>query len=164
MTERSVTHATFVLERAFAAAPARVFAAFADPALKARWFASPPGWVSQGDAFDFRVGGHEWNAGGPPGGFVSRFDAHYYDIVPDTRIVYAYDMHLDDRRISVSLATVDLVPDGSGTRMTLTEQSAYFAEAGAGLAGPEGATMREMGTGMLLDALAGVVDGAPEAA
>jgi uncharacterized protein YndB with AHSA1/START domain len=43
VTERSVTHATFVVERSYDAAPARVFAAWADPAAKARWFASPEG-------------------------------------------------------------------------------------------------------------------------
>ena len=32
MTERSVTHATFVIERTYDATPARVFAAWADPA------------------------------------------------------------------------------------------------------------------------------------
>ena len=57
MTQRSVTHATFVLERVYDAAPARVFKAFADPAAKRRWFAEGEGW--QIDAFDadFRVGG-----------------------------------------------------------------------------------------------------------
>jgi uncharacterized protein YndB with AHSA1/START domain len=43
VTERSVTHATFVVERSYDAAPARVFAAWADPAAKDRWFASPEG-------------------------------------------------------------------------------------------------------------------------
>jgi hypothetical protein len=42
VTERSVTHDTFVVERSYPASPARVFAAWADPAAKARWFASPP--------------------------------------------------------------------------------------------------------------------------
>ena len=35
MTERSVTHATFVVERSYDASPARVFAAFAEPAIDA---------------------------------------------------------------------------------------------------------------------------------
>ncbi len=41
MTERSVTHATFVVERLYDASPARVFAAWADPAAKRRWFTGP---------------------------------------------------------------------------------------------------------------------------
>ena len=35
-------HGTFTVERRYEAAPARVFAAFADPAVKARWFIGPP--------------------------------------------------------------------------------------------------------------------------
>ena len=44
MTERNVTHATFVIERTYGAAPARVFNAFADAAAKARWFVGPDEW------------------------------------------------------------------------------------------------------------------------
>ena len=35
----TVTHATFTLERVYPAPPQRVFAAWSDPAAKARWFA-----------------------------------------------------------------------------------------------------------------------------
>ena len=38
MSERSTEHSTFVVERTYPASPARVFAAWADPAAKARWF------------------------------------------------------------------------------------------------------------------------------
>jgi uncharacterized protein YndB with AHSA1/START domain len=44
MTNRSVTHATFVIERTYEATPARVFAAWADPKAKARWFVGPDAW------------------------------------------------------------------------------------------------------------------------
>jgi uncharacterized protein YndB with AHSA1/START domain len=67
--------------------------------------------------------------------------------VPDERIVYAYDMHLDDRRISVSLATVELKAARAGARLIFTEQGAFLD----GLDTPE---QREQGTGSLLDALA----------
>ena len=36
--DHNVTHATFALERSYPVPPARVFAAWADPAAKARWF------------------------------------------------------------------------------------------------------------------------------
>lgn len=44
---------------------------------------------------------------------MATFDAVYHDVVADERIVYAYEMHLDDRKISVSLATLELKPAGT---------------------------------------------------
>src|SRR2546429_523910 len=146
MTERSVTHATFVVERTYDAPPARVFAAWANPAAKARWFAGPDEWGPGEHELDFRVGGREISRGGPKGGPVHAFDGRYHDIVPDQRIVYTYDMHLDDTRISVSLATVELKPAGTGMRLTFTEQGAF-------LDGHDTPAQREQGTGALLDAL-----------
>jgi uncharacterized protein YndB with AHSA1/START domain len=146
MTGRSATHATFVIERRFSASPSRVFAAFADPVAKARWFEGPPEWEKSRPMFEFRVGGRERVSGGPEGGPVHAFDAVYHDIVPDRRIVYSYDMHLGDKRISVSLATVEFKPAGSGTRLVFTEQAAF-------LDGYDDAGSRERGTQGLLDKL-----------
>jgi uncharacterized protein YndB with AHSA1/START domain len=144
MNERSVVHDTFAIEREYDAAPARVFAAWADPAAKARWFGSQ----AEGGKFelDFRVGGTEINSGTGPGGSAITFEALYQDIVPDQRIVYSYDMHMDGTRISVSLATVEFKPSGGGTRLIFTEQGAF-------LDGHDIPAQREQGTGGLLDAL-----------
>jgi len=146
MTDRSVTHTTFVIERAYDAAPARTFAAWSDPALKVRWFMGPEDWESGDYELDFRIGGRERSAGGPPGGEVHIYEARYHDIVPEKRIVYAYDLFLDDTRISVSLATVEFAPEGAGTRLVLTEQAVF-------LDGYDVPVEREHGTGQLLDAL-----------
>lgn len=146
MTKRTVTHATFSIERVYPASPARVYRAMADPKAKAKWFAGPDDWGVAKFEMDFRVGGKEINRGGPKGGPVHSFNAIYQDIVPEERIVYSYDMHLDDTRISVSLATVELRPDGQGTRLIFTEQGAY-------LDGYDDAGEREHGTRELLDAL-----------
>jgi uncharacterized protein YndB with AHSA1/START domain len=146
MPERSVTHATFAVERAYDAAPARVFAAWADPEAKSTWFGPPQEDMEQYE-LDFRVGGQEYSRGKVPGGNGTyTYEARYQDIVQDERIVYAYDMHLEDARISVSLGTVELKPDGDGTRLTYTEQGAFLD----GLDSPQ---ERESGTGGLLDAL-----------
>ena len=146
MTERSVTHATFAIERTYDAAPARVFAAWADPAAKARWFAGPDERKGGGHELDFRVGGREHVAGGPPGGPVYTFNGLYQDIVPNERIISTYEMHMDETRISVSLATVELKPAGAGTRLIYTEQGAF-------LDGYDNPAQREQGTRDLLDAL-----------
>jgi uncharacterized protein YndB with AHSA1/START domain len=149
MTKRSVTHATFVLERTYPASPARVFAAWADPGVKSRWFAADEA-PTEFD-LDFRVGGREINRGLGPDGRTYTYEARYQDIVPDQRIVYAYDMYLDDTRISVSLGTVQIEPAGSGTRLTYTEQGAF-------LDGHDTPEAREHGTRELLDALGRVLE------
>lgn len=149
MTDRSVVHSTFVIERTYDAAPARVFAAWASQDAKSQWFGSPDDNNSNYD-LDFRVGGREsWRGGqgGPTGKSTFSFDAIYQDIVENERIVYAYDMHMDDERISVSLATVEFQAAGDGTLLTFTEQGAF-------LDGLDEPGRREEGTGSLLNALA----------
>jgi uncharacterized protein YndB with AHSA1/START domain len=146
MANRSVTHDTFVIERTYPASPARVFAAWADPAIKSRWFGGPDDWGPGEFELDFRIGGREVSRGGPVGGPIHAYDARYYDIVPNERIVYAYDMHIDETRISVSVATVEIKPAGTGTRLIFTEQGAY-------LDGHDTSAERKHGTGELLDAL-----------
>lgn len=127
MTERSVTHTTFTIERSYPAEPSRVFAAFADPEAKARWTGSPQ-VQETGDPkeFDFRVGGRERFGCKVPDGPTYRYDALYYDIVPGQRIVYCYEMYAGDARISVSVATVELVKDAAGTTLTYAEQGAFL--------------------------------------
>jgi uncharacterized protein YndB with AHSA1/START domain len=154
VTDRSVTHATFVLERTYDASPARVFAAWADPAAKARWFASPEEWGPDEFELDFRVGGREVSRGGPDGGPVFTYDARYQDIVADERIVSTYSMHLDQALLSISVATVELRPEGAGTRLVLTEQGAY-------LDGRDSPDQRQQGAGGLLDALGAELRRAP---
>jgi uncharacterized protein YndB with AHSA1/START domain len=146
MSERSVEHATFAVDRTYETSPARAFAAWSDPAAKARWFGPPEDQGKGRFELDFRVGGREVNSGTAPDGSLYTFDAVYQDIVPDERIVYSYDMHLDETRISVSLATVEFKPDGDGTRLIFTEQGAF-------LDGHDTPDQREQGTGSLLDAL-----------
>jgi uncharacterized protein YndB with AHSA1/START domain len=147
MATHSTQHATFTIERTFDAPPTAVFRAFADPVAKAKWFGGPKEWDKSRGAFEFRVGGRERISGGPKGGTVHAFDAVYQDIVPNQRIVYSYSLELDDKRISVSLATIELEPAGKGTKLTLTEQGAF-------LDGYDDAGSREQGTRGLLDKLA----------
>ena len=150
ITKRSAVHGSFTLERVYDASPARVFKAWADPAIKARWFGGIEGWQMLERSIDFRIGGKERLSGRKGSGVVSTFDAVYHDIVPDQRIVYCYDMRLDDVRISVSLATVTLKPEGAGTRLTMTEQGVFLDDYDDG-------GSRERGTRILLEQLGGAL-------
>jgi uncharacterized protein YndB with AHSA1/START domain len=156
---RTVVHDTFVIDRIYAASPARVFGAFADPKMKIQWFGDPDIEKNAPHVIDFRVGGREALAGAAPdGGDLSfTYDAVYQDIVENERIVYSYEMTMNGQRISVSVATLEFYPgspdgrDGSGTRLILTEQGAY-------LDGLETCAQREEGTRGILDALANYLD------
>jgi uncharacterized protein YndB with AHSA1/START domain len=147
LENRSVVHATFHLERTYDAPLARVWRALTDTAAKAKRFGP------QSETFellerhmDIRIGGRERLRGRWQGGVVSDFDAIYHDVVPDHRLVYSYVMHLNDKRISASLATVQLAVRGGGTSLAITEQGAF-------LDGYDDAGSREHGTNQLLDLL-----------
>jgi uncharacterized protein YndB with AHSA1/START domain len=144
MTERNVTHGTFSLERTYPAPRSLVYQAFATLEGKAAWFEGGDGYTLVERQFDFREGGSERATGRWDSGTVSQFDATYLDIVPEERIVYAYEMRLDGVKISVSLATLEFKPAGQGTRLLITETGAF-------LDGYDDAGAREHGTNFLMD-------------
>jgi uncharacterized protein YndB with AHSA1/START domain len=166
MTELAIIHDTFELERTYPASPSRVFAAFASKEAKEAWgdtgdLAEPgadaggtgdltgPGADAGDSEFDFTVGGHERFGFGYQG--VSyRYDACYYDIVPDQRIIYSYEMYADGARISVSVATIEFAATADGTALTWTEQGAYLD----GFDGAEAPQFRREGTEEMLEGLA----------
>jgi uncharacterized protein YndB with AHSA1/START domain len=144
---RSVVHGSFHLERTYDAPVTRVWKALTDERAKQKWFAGTPGrWELLERQMDVRVGGSERLKGRWEGGVVSTFDAVYHDVIPNERLVYSYVMHLDDKKISVSLATMQLKADGGKTTLKVSEQGAF-------LDGYDDAGSREHGTGHLLDAL-----------
>ena len=145
---RSVVHATFDLERIYDAPVARVWKALSDISAKEKWFAGSPGkWQLLERQMDVRVGGREVLRGRWEGsGVVSTFDAIYHDVIANERLVYSYQMFIDDKKISVSLATLQLKEQGPRTTLKVTEQGTF-------LDGHDDAGSREHGTGLLLDAL-----------
>ena len=144
---RSVVHATFHLERTYDAPVTRVWKALTDESAKQRGFGGTPGrWELLERHMDVRVGGSERLKGRWEGGVISAFDATYHDVIPNERLVYSYVMHLDDKKISVSLATMQLKAEGGQTTLKISEQGAF-------LDGYDDAGSREHGTGHLLDAL-----------
>jgi len=141
-----VVHATFCLERIYEASRAQVYHALTDPAAKAKWFGAGGAFTPIAKEMEVRNGGRELFKARWDSGMVTCFEAYYHDVVPEERLVYTYTMHLDERKISVSLATFELKPAGAGTRLVLTEQGAF-------LDGYDDAGARERGTNGLLDAL-----------
>ncbi len=100
--------------------------------------------------FDFHVGGREHFTDPMPDGRVFGYDAHYQEIVPGQRIVFAYTVDFDQIRISASLVTVEITPtstsEGERTRLLYTEQTVY-------LDGGDTPADREHGTRLELDKL-----------
>jgi uncharacterized protein YndB with AHSA1/START domain len=141
----SITYGSFTVVRNYDADPSRVFRAWSDPAAKAIWFGAEGEGADSTHELDFRIGGRELNRGEFEGA-VYRYEAVYHDIVEGERIVYAYDMYKDDARISVSLGSVELEPAGGGTKLTYTENGAFFDGADT----PE---QRQAGTEQIFDAL-----------
>ena len=152
MEKRAVVHSTFVIERSYPVAPERVYAAFADPVSKRRWFMEGEGKAIEAFEMDFRVGGRErsqsrFKEGTPFSGTVLTNDTTYLDLVPNRRIVLAYTMAFGEVSFSASLATFELVPTEKGTTLVFTEQGAYFE-------GADGPQIREAGWRQLLEHLA----------
>jgi uncharacterized protein YndB with AHSA1/START domain len=140
-------HGSFTIDRVYDASPARVFKAFADPKSKARWFVGPAGWQEIRRELDFRPGGQEIVHGRFPDGSESRFVARYHEIVPNERLVYVYDMHAKGGFMSVSLATIELTPQGARTALRFTEQAVFVD-------GQDGNDSRRHGTAWLLEQIA----------
>jgi uncharacterized protein YndB with AHSA1/START domain len=144
----SVVHDSFAIERTYAFPPERVFDAWTTIEAKAQWFGNEEGLEPVGEqTLDFRVGGRERFAAKAEGK-VFEFEAVYYDIVENERIVWAYDMLMDGQRISVSLATIELAPTPGGTKLVMTEHGAF-------LDGLDTNDQRREGTEQFLDNLAG---------
>jgi uncharacterized protein YndB with AHSA1/START domain len=154
VTDHSVIHDIFTIERSYPAAPSRVFAAFASAEAKDVWGDTGDLEPAEGEAgiteFEFRPGGRE-RFGFKYQGITYRYDARYYDIVPDQRIVYTYEMYANDARISVSVTTIEFAKTENGTALTYSEQGAYLD----GIDGAQAPSLRQEGTTEMLDNLTG---------
>lgn len=152
MSDRTATHATFVLEREYPVPLERVWEAFADAEVKRKWFGSSDDFIDVERSEDFRVGGVAIaDAHHGQGGPLSQFRATYTDIVEHARIVYTYDMWLDGAHASTSITTIVFEPVGQSTRLTFTEQGVHLD--GVHGRGSDAAAGREAGTAGLLDAI-----------
>jgi uncharacterized protein YndB with AHSA1/START domain len=150
MSEHTIVHNTFTLERSFALPATLVFEAWADPKIKVRWFAGNPADYEM----DFRPGGLETNSAEHEGKRIT-WETLYREIIPGERIVYTSVLAEDGTVATVSMTTVEFLGEKDSTRVVLVEAGAY-------LDGRELPAWREQGTGDWLDALVRHLD-EPEA-
>ncbi len=140
-----VDHRTFIIARQLPGSPGHAFRFWSDPQLKRRWTACHPDWTVLEDGFDFRVDGGERLVWRLPDGTEQAMLAHFFEIAPRQRIVYAYTMRSNGEPLSSSLVTVEFEGGPGKTTMTFTEQ-AVFGNAADG-------DIRECGTGTGFDRL-----------
>lgn len=149
--EPSTVHNTFVIEHHYPYPPEKLYAAFADPARKRRWFADSTERAAEEFEMDFRVGGAErivyrMGADTPFPGIALSTIGHYQDIVANQRVVIAQTMSLGGRHISSALVTFEFVPNAAGADLVLTHQAAFYE-------GSDGPKMREGGWRVKVDQL-----------
>lgn len=136
----SVDHRSFVIQRDLPGTPAHSYRFWSDHQLKRRWNACHPDWQVIEDQFDFRRDGQERMIWRMPDGTEQTMLAHFLEIHPRQRIVYAYTMRTDGVPSSSSLVTVEFEGITTRTRMTFTEQAVFGSVADGDI--------REHGTGV----------------
>ncbi len=149
----AVAHETLVLQRTYAATPARVFRAWADPAARLRWGPPSDGVAMVYDTADFRAGGQDISRCGTPGVLEYRVEVRYLEILPDRRIVMSETVAQDGQILSAALITVELTAEGAGTRLAFTDQV-------AAIGGPDMIAGSRAGWNAALDNLVREIGGA----
>ncbi|ACK51737.1 Activator of Hsp90 ATPase 1 family protein [Methylocella silvestris BL2] len=146
MTTPPFFHGIFTIRRSWAAPPARVFKAWSDPELKSQWFTGPADrWTLKRRTMDFRAGGIEVLEGRfNQSGLETLFEARFHLIEPNCRLVYAYDLYHSGSFHSVTLSSLILEPEASGTALSYTEQIVF-------LDGKDGTESRRHGTALQFD-------------
>jgi uncharacterized protein YndB with AHSA1/START domain len=112
------------IDRRFAGPPAVVFAMWTRPELISVWFASSHGFRAEVRELDPRPGGF-WRLINRRQGATEYPWGVYHEVVADRRVAYSYYYEGTDFR---SFVSVDLEPDGAGTRMRFCQTGFPDAE------------------------------------
>lgn len=137
-------HGEFSVKRHIDAPRERVYSAWTALEHRKHWFVGPAGWKQLERSVDLKVGGKEIAHGRMENGIETIYTARFHLIVPNTRLIYAFDMHVAGKHFSVSLAGVEFEDSSTGTELTYTEQ-AFYLDKDYGMEG------RVEGTNGLLD-------------
>jgi uncharacterized protein YndB with AHSA1/START domain len=112
-------------DRWFDGAPSLIFAMWTQPALLQVWFGASHGFRAEVTELDPRPGGR-WRITNRKGDVTEHPEGVYHEVVADRRLVYGYHYAGTAFRSTVS---VDLSPEGQGTRMRFCQTG--FPDAGA---------------------------------
>lgn len=144
----------FSLTREIAARPSIVWHIWSDATLKRRWLSAndAPEWSIKDHTQTFRPGGSErtvWQADAPGAPWDGRHEnvTTYLDITPETRIVMAYTMAMNDAVHSAILASAEFAASDGGTTLRYSEQISLYP-------GSYGVDDRRAGWTKLLEKLA----------
>jgi uncharacterized protein YndB with AHSA1/START domain len=121
-----ITKPSLSIKRRLNASPAKVFAAWTDPAKIARWFGPGPIEVVRAEA-DARVGGRYRIVARSPDGEEHDVSGIYREVVPDQKLVFTWAWRSTPER--ESLVTIELKSDGDGTLLTLTHEQFFDEDA-----------------------------------
>jgi uncharacterized protein YndB with AHSA1/START domain len=120
---------SLTLKRRLNAAPAKVYAAWTDPAQIARWFGPDAGPVDRAET-DVRVGGRYRVVFHTLDGEEHCVSGVYREVVPDAKLVFTWAWRSTPER--ESLVTVMIKPDGEGSLLTLIHEQFFDEAARAG--------------------------------
>ena len=122
MTEHSLVHHTFTVERSYPVPVDTVFAAWSDAEGKRKWFATEG---SEHD-LDFRVGGREVTSSQLSPDNLVTFESLYLDIIDGSRIVYSSTLSSNGKLSTASITSVEFRSDGDGTTLVLIESDVFI--------------------------------------
>jgi uncharacterized protein YndB with AHSA1/START domain len=113
-----LTKPSLTLKRRLKAAPGKVFAAWTDPEKIVRWFGPTETAAGSVQAkMDVRPGGRYQMRFETCDGERHQVSGVYREVVPDSRLVFTWAWHTTPERESLVIITI--VPDGSGSLLTL---------------------------------------------
>ena len=111
------------VRRRFAAAPERVFAAFADPVLVAQWLRPAPEIALTVLTFDFRVGGAYRFSYGAPGSDPVVLGGVFRRIAPPEAIAFSWVIEPPDEHAGLeSEVFVAIAQDGAGSELVIRHE------------------------------------------
>ena len=119
---------SLTIKRRLNAPPAKVYAAWTDPAQLTKWFGPDAGAVTRAET-DVRVGGKfRVSFDGCMDGNTEYHEVGgvYREVVPNEKLVFTWAWHSTPER--ESLVTITIKPDGAGSLLTLYHEQ-FFDEA-----------------------------------